>query len=126
MNQIIFLPTYKKQKKLYLVVLTMLILLGLSYIAYETYISNRRNAILKHVETNYKLTRLYNNNFVKPVQITLDSKIEANIIGYIKIDKINVNYPIFNNLTDELLKISICKYYGPDLNEAGNVCLCRA
>lgn len=43
--------------------------------------------------------------------------------GIIEIPKINLYYPIFSNLTEDLLKISPCKFYGdsPDVN--GNICI---
>jgi sortase A len=44
-------------------------------------------------------------------------------IGTISIPKINVNYPILSKTTDELLKISICKFHGANPNEVGNLCL---
>ena len=48
-------------------------------------------------------------------------------IGEVNIPTINVNYPIL--VTDEegnidtLLKISVCKFHGPNPNEVGNLCI---
>lgn len=44
-------------------------------------------------------------------------------VGTINIPKINVNYPILSETSDELLKVSICKFWGPNPNEVGNLCL---
>ena len=48
-------------------------------------------------------------------------------IGEINIPSINVNYPILSaddlNSIDILLKISVCKFHGPNLNEVGNLCI---
>ena len=48
-------------------------------------------------------------------------------IGEINIPSIDVNYPILtaDNLDniDTLLKISICKFHGPNPNQIGNLCL---
>ena len=44
-------------------------------------------------------------------------------VGTIKIPKINVSYPILSETSDELLKVSICKFWGPNPNEVGNLCL---
>lgn len=43
--------------------------------------------------------------------------------GIIQIPKINLYYPVFSYLTEELLKIAPCKFYGdtPDVN--GNICI---
>ena len=48
---------------------------------------------------------------------------QTTIIGTIKIPKINISYPIFSEYSDELLKISVCKFYGPDINTVGNLCI---
>lgn len=44
-------------------------------------------------------------------------------IGVINIPKIEVNYPILSTYSDELLKISPCKFYGPNPNNIGNLCI---
>lgn len=44
-------------------------------------------------------------------------------VGVITIPKIDVNYPILSETTDELLKISPCKFWGPNPNEVGNLCI---
>lgn len=45
------------------------------------------------------------------------------IVGIIKIPKIDLEYPILSETSDELLKISVCKFWGPDPNEVGNLCI---
>lgn len=47
-------------------------------------------------------------------------------VGIINIPKINVNYPILSatkDTLDALLKVSPCKYWGPNPNEVGNLCI---
>ena len=44
-------------------------------------------------------------------------------VGIINIPKIDVNYAILSETTDALLKISPCKFWGPDPNEVGNLCI---
>lgn len=41
----------------------------------------------------------------------------------ISIPSIDVEYPVLNETTDELLKISPCKFWGPNPNEVGNFCI---
>ena len=43
--------------------------------------------------------------------------------GIIEIEKINLYYPVFSHLTEELLKISPCKFYGDTPNANGNICI---
>ena len=47
----------------------------------------------------------------------------SEIIGYIEIKSLNINYPIFATYSDELLKTSVCKFAGPNINEVGNLCI---
>jgi sortase A len=44
-------------------------------------------------------------------------------IAKIEIPSINVEYPILDTNTDELLKISPCYFWGPSPNEVGNLCI---
>ena len=43
--------------------------------------------------------------------------------GIIEIPKINIYYPVFSELSDELLKIAPCKFYGKTPKELGNICI---
>ena len=50
-------------------------------------------------------------------------------VAVIEIPKINIIYPVIysentsNKVVEELLKISVAKYWGPDANEKGNFCI---
>lgn len=45
------------------------------------------------------------------------------VAGEISIPKININYPIIYETTEEYLKIAPTKLFGPDINEVGNLCI---
>lgn len=45
------------------------------------------------------------------------------MFGIIEIPKINLYYPVFSQLTEELLKVSPCKFYGDNLSVSGNICI---
>ena len=62
-----------------------------------------------------KLQSLYN--------INLSSNNSYPTIGRIEIPSLDINYPIFSKTSDELLKLGICKVYGPNINAQGNLCL---
>lgn len=47
----------------------------------------------------------------------------SNIFGKIEIPKIGLDYIVFNEFTEELLKLSPCKFYGPDINKTGNIAI---
>ena len=75
--------------------------------------------ISKKLLNNYNLTTLYQTE-------TPSSQQSSNvpfIIGIIKIDKIDLNYPILSQTNDDLLKVSVCRFAGPMPNEVGNLCI---
>jgi LPXTG-site transpeptidase (sortase) family protein len=43
--------------------------------------------------------------------------------GIIEIPKLNLSYPVFSQLTDDLLRISPCKFYGNNPDVDGNLCI---
>ena len=45
------------------------------------------------------------------------------VIATINIPKLNLNYPIINETTEEYLKISPTKLYGAEPNQTGNLCI---
>ena len=45
------------------------------------------------------------------------------VAGEISIPKISINYPIIYETTEEYLKIAPTKLFGPNVNEAGNLCI---
>ena len=44
-------------------------------------------------------------------------------IGTVAIPSLNIEYPILATLSDELLKVSVAKYWGGEPNEVGNLCI---
>ena len=58
---------------------------------------------------------------------TADNKSEVkmeykgyNVVGIIKIPKINIEYPIIDKTNDETMKYSITKFWGNNVNDIGN------
>lgn len=41
----------------------------------------------------------------------------------LNIPKLGINYPVLSDTSEELLKISLNKYWGPEANEIGNYCI---
>lgn len=48
---------------------------------------------------------------------------EYYVVATVNIPSIDCEYPILNESTEELLKISPCKFWGSDPNEVGNFCI---
>ena len=44
-------------------------------------------------------------------------------VGKINIPSIDVDYPILDETSDSLLKVSVCKFWGCSPNEVGNLCI---
>lgn len=97
-------------------ILTIVILVccGFGYFYYLKKKENFSNNLL----SNYNMYKLYS-------QININSKEEtsSNLFGIIEIPKINLYYPVFSHLTEDLLKISPCKFYGDTPNKKGNICI---
>ena len=52
-----------------------------------------------------------------------DSNKDNYVIGTMQIKKIDINYPIYSNYSDDLLKTGLCRFYGPLPNKIGNLCI---
>jgi len=48
---------------------------------------------------------------------------QYSIVGVVNIPKINSKYPIIAETTEQLLKVSVCKFWGSNPNEVGNLCI---
>jgi len=80
--------------------------------------------------SNYNLTRLYANSESSNSLYSSDffSILNANsndnpILGIIEIKAINLYYPFFAYYSDENLKLSPCKFFGPEPGKVGNICI---
>ena len=112
-----------KKKKWFLILLYasfLLIICFVVYFSFKVYNENNLSKTSNATNKAYSITRLYSN--IINANVTTNNN-QATIIGTIKIPKINISYPIFSEYSDELLKISICKFYGPNLNSSGNLCI---
>lgn len=124
MNQILVnKKDYLKKKKRYSILFYISFLLVISIIIYFSWNKYSENSISKISDAtnkSYSITRLYSNS---PKANVSTNNNQTTIIGTIRIPKINISYPIFSDYSDELLKISVCKFYGPDINTEGNLCI---
>ena len=48
---------------------------------------------------------------------------QYNTVGTVIIPSLGVEYPILSETTDALLKVSVCKFWGCEPNEVGNLCI---
>ena len=59
---------------------------------------------------------------------TIESEVTANGVSYqteaiLDYPKLGINYPVLSEESEELLKVSLCKYWGPNPNKVGNYCI---
>ena len=102
------------------------------YISYLKSFKKSRDATANYLINSYTISNLYGstNFYFTDIPSTtpndlehLDNSEPPIVIGIIRINKLNFSYPVLSYLTDEFLKISVCRFYGPNLNEVGNVCI---
>jgi len=46
-----------------------------------------------------------------------------NTLGTVSIPSLDVKYPILSETSEKLLKVSVCKFWGANPNEVGNLCI---
>lgn len=116
-------------KKFKVILFVALILIVFLFIFYFFSKSNayKKEKISQSLASNFSIKNLYStsNNYsaIKTSTSNTESFSEPFVIGLLKIDKINLMYPILSTVSDELLEISPCRFHGPMPNEVGNLCI---
>ena len=99
------------------------------YSLYSYSTIKKRKEISDKLIENFNIVSLYSNNSedYTASKLSLDNYVvsedKIDVIGIIEIPKLNIIYPILSNVNDNLLKISVCRFYGPMPNEFGNLCI---
>lgn len=96
----------------------ILVIIIESILFYQKKQLNQKEKYSNEILSNYNISKLYTN-----ININDFKEEEPYVLGVIEIPKINVYYPIFSTFTDELLKISPCRFYGPLPGKIGNLCI---
>ena len=102
------------------------ILIIITLFLYYKFSLNNKENFSNLLINNYSIAKLYSN--INDYVSTNNENSSNSIIGIIEIPKLNISYPVFNELTDELLKISPCKFYGnlPYSSNSNDLNLCIA
>ena len=116
LNKLKNLFLFKLQLVLSILIILILIIIS---IIYFSSLKEKEN-ISSNILNNYNIYKLYSKN---PSISEKNNKSNNDLFGIIEIPKINIYYPVFSHLTDELLKISPCKFYGFTPNQNGNICI---
>lgn len=121
MNQILSTKLKKSNNRIFKFqfIFSIIILVCLIFITiYYIFRLSQKERLSDILIDNYNISKLYSSN-----TSTSNEKADNNLFGIIEIPKINVYYPVFSTLTDELLKVSPCKFYGNSLKTNGNICI---
>jgi len=128
MNQILKIGNYNKKKKyikkfkFQFFISLILIILFTVYLLYFYITKNKEENISNTLLNAFTLERIYSKS-ENYITVELDKNSNYFVIGIIEIPKINIKYPILSDVSNELLKISACKFYGPSPNKSGNLCI---
>lgn len=128
MNQILYdkdnnsCKKIKKKFKIQLFISLTLLACSFFYFLYFSYHRNKKEELSKTILNSFNIERIYSNN-TDYITVKLNDNGNFFVIGMIEIPKINIKYPILSDTSDEFLKISACKFYGPYPNEIGNLCI---
>ena len=121
---------FKKQHYFYLLqffISCFIVICFLIFLFMRAINAHKNKAFSDELANNYHISTLYaNHNESSQVQDSLKSASYLDspfVIGMLKIDKINLNYPILSTSNKEFLNVSICRFAGPMPNEIGNLCI---
>jgi len=132
MNQILFpekIENYIKSDKKTLKLLKLqflIVIINLTifivYFLISYYTSKDIYDFSSTIIDSYDISRLY--SIAEPNStISLPNGITTSVIGIIEINELGIKYPVLSDISTELLNISPCKFYGPDINQPGNLCI---
>ena len=138
-------PELKKKKKIYKIeffLSIILICLFSSYYIHAAYDRDKSEEVSQMILTEIKDNNIKEYCDNDPIIIILDDNLSNNkqkeeklekeiyidnviypIESIIKIPQIGINYPVISKTSEELLKISVNKFHGPNPNEVGNYCI---
>ncbi len=138
-------PELKEKKKIYKIeffLSIILICLFSSYYIHAAYDRDKSEEVSQMILTEIKDDNIKEYCANDPIIIILDDNLSNNkqkeeklekeiyidnviypIESIIKIPKIGINYPVISKISEELLKISVNKFHGPNPNEVGNYCI---
>lgn len=126
MNQILETKNLKEIKKCLkkfklqlFISLIFIILLTIYWLSFY-YNKSKKEFFSNALLINFNIESLYYNKNSYSAQNEENNFL---VIGIIEIPKINIKYTILSDTSDELLKISACRFYGPYPNKVGNLCI---
>ena len=124
MNQILCTNVKNKHRiffKIQFIISIIVLIILIGYIFYYMLYLHKKEKLSNNLIGNYNIYQLYSN--YSENNLSNNQKSGNEIFGIIEIPKINIYYPVFCHLNEELLKISPCKFYGNSPKVNGNICI---
>lgn len=111
--------------KFQLVISVLIIISCFAFYMYNLYSTKQKESVSKQLLSNFNINLLYSDNsrYSTSISEIEESSNNSFIIGLIEIEKLKIVYPILSEVSDDLLKIATCRFYGPMPNEVGNLCI---
>ena len=106
-----------------LIISSFIALIFLIFLFSRIFQNKQKEIFAEQLLDYYKTTTLYSNNTEHTAYRLNQEVSEPFVIGMIKIDKINLSYPILSKSSKDLLNISVCRFAGPMPNQVGNLCI---
>lgn len=75
----------------------------------------KKEKISKNLAQSFGITKIYNNDYNATrlnQEVILSGGNAFSVIGKITINKLNISYPILDDINIDALKIGICRFYG--------------
>ena len=112
-NKTISIPLFKLIFIILIIVLSIrIVFLFFNKSVSEAYASNDTSNSETQEEDN---TKVYT--------YTAENEKTYDMIGSLEIPSLDIKYPILSTTSEELLKVSLTKYWGGNPNEVGNLCI---
>lgn len=123
MNQILLTKIVKKKQQIkqfkifFSISIIAIVTIILSYISYNIQLEKEK-IFSENVTNNYKIYKLFAGSNSEKTHY-----LDSDIYGNISIPKLNINYPFFYGINEELLKIYPCRFFGDISNNGSNLCI---
>lgn len=115
-----------RKYKLQFIIFTIIAVILIFIFIFRFFTQGRKESLSQKLISQYSVSKIYANE-IDNYSLSLYSNNMKNntpfVIGMIRINKINLNYPILSETTNDLLEISLCRFAGPMPNELGNLCI---
>ena len=123
MNQILYFKKNYMKYKIQLIISIIIFAIFIIILFINIYKSHKNETISNKLISSYSVATLYANSLENNIINSESTESNPFVIGIIKINKINLNYPIISSSSNDLLDISVCRFAGPMPNEIGNLCI---